>query len=52
MVRALSERRFIPEVLREPFTQFEPNGSLSDVDGIFAQFRQASDTISRQAGGS
>jgi hypothetical protein len=124
MVRALSERRFIPEVLREPFAQFEPNGSLSDpllhyfeasgdfyvdaargpwmtlplvegetqstglsrsqilagdprvallvlaaiidynlyesaghrediayVDGMFALFRQASDTISRQAGG-
>ena len=30
MVRALSERRFIPEALREPFAQFEPNGSLSD----------------------
>ena len=125
MVRALSERRFIPEVLRESFAQFEPDGSLSDpllryfedrgeffvdaargpwmtlpliegetqstglsrsqilagdprvallvlaaiidynlyeseghrediayVDGMFALFRQASDTISRQAGGS
>jgi hypothetical protein len=124
MVRGLSERRFIPEVLRESFAQFEPNGSLSDpwlqyfgargefyvdaargpwmtlpliegetqstglsrsqilagdrrvallvlaaiidcnvyeserhhediayVDGMFALFRQASDTISRQAGG-
>jgi hypothetical protein len=124
MVRALSERRFIPEELREAFAQFEPNGSLSDpllqyfeasgdfyvdaargpwmtlplvegerqstglsrsqilagdsrvallvlaaiidynlyesaghrediayVDGMFALFRQASDTISRQAGG-
>jgi hypothetical protein len=30
MVRALGERRFIPEVLRQPFAQFEPNGSLSD----------------------
>ena len=30
MVRALSERRFIPEALREPFAQFEPNGTLSD----------------------
>jgi hypothetical protein len=123
-VRGLSERRFIPEVLRESFAQFEPNGSLSDpllqysgargefyvdaargpwmtlpliegetqstglsrsqilagdrrvallvlaaiidcnvyeserhhediayVDGMFALFRQASDTISRQAGG-
>jgi hypothetical protein len=30
MVRALSERRFIPEVLRESFAQFEPDGSLSD----------------------
>ena len=30
MVRALSERRFIPEVLRQPFAQFEPNGGLSD----------------------
>src|SRR4030095_4991522 len=30
MVRALSERRFIPEELREAFEQFEPNGSLSD----------------------
>ena len=30
MVRALSERRFIPEVLRQPLAQFEPNGSLSD----------------------
>ena len=30
MVRALTERRFIPEVLREPLAQFEPNGSLSD----------------------
>ena len=29
-VRALSERRFIPEALREPFAQFEPNGTLSD----------------------
>jgi hypothetical protein len=124
MVRALSERRFIPEELREAFEQFEPNGSLSDpllqyfeasgdfyvdaergpwmtlplvegerqstglsrsqilagdsrvallvlaaiidynlyesaghrediayVDGMFALFRRASDTISRQAGG-
>jgi len=30
MVRALGERRFIPDVLRQPFAQFEPNGSLSD----------------------
>ncbi len=30
MVRALSERRFVPEALREPFAQFEPNGTLSD----------------------
>ena len=30
MVRALSERRFIPKVLRQPLAQFEPNGSLSD----------------------
>lgn len=30
MVRVLGERRFIPEELREPFAQFEPNGSLSD----------------------
>jgi hypothetical protein len=30
VVRALSERRFIPEALREPFAQFEPNGTLSD----------------------
>jgi hypothetical protein len=30
MVRALGERRFIPEVLRQPFAEFEPNGSLSD----------------------
>jgi hypothetical protein len=27
MVRALSERRFIPAVLREPFAQFEPNAA-------------------------
>ena len=27
---AVGERRFIPEELREPFAQFEPNGSLSD----------------------
>jgi hypothetical protein len=124
MVRDLSERRFIPEVLREPFARFEPNGRLSGpllqyfeargdfsvdatrgpwmtlplvegerqstglsrsqilagdprvallvlaaiidynlyesaghrediayVDGMFALFRQARDTISRQAGG-
>ena len=30
MVQALSERRFVPEALREPFAQFEPNGTLSD----------------------
>jgi hypothetical protein len=30
MVRALSERRFIPEALRAPFAQFEPNGRLSE----------------------
>jgi hypothetical protein len=29
MVRALSDRRFIPEVLKEPLAHFEPNGSLS-----------------------
>lgn len=30
MVRALSERRFIPAVLKRPLAQFEPNGSLSE----------------------
>lgn len=30
MVRALSERRFIPEVLTQALALFEPNGSLSD----------------------
>ena len=30
MVRALSERRFVPEKLKQPLAQFEPNGSLSE----------------------
>jgi hypothetical protein len=30
MVRALSERPFIPEPLRDTLAQFEPNGSLSE----------------------
>lgn len=46
MVRGLSERRFIPEVLRESFAQFEPNGSLSDPG------RQATPSAVRLADGS
>jgi hypothetical protein len=30
MVRALSEGRFIPETLKQPLAQFDPNGSLSE----------------------
>jgi hypothetical protein len=30
MVRALSERRFVPEALKRPLAQFEPDGSLSE----------------------